>query len=80
MTQAGQDRQGPGRAPASHDVRARPPQPGREAAPAGNTSRSTVAGRDPSAAAGRDASPRAEPNASRITGARRQRVVPRLSV
>ena len=63
MKQAGQDRQGPRRAPASHDVRARPSPAGRHP-PAGNASRPTVAGRD--------ASPRAGPDASRITGARRR--------
>ena len=57
---------------AGHEVRARPPQPGREASPAGNTSRSTVAGRDASPPAGGDASPRAGPDASRITGATRR--------
>ena len=31
LKQAGQYRQGPGQAPASHDFRARPPQPSREA-------------------------------------------------
>ena len=72
MTQAGQDRQGPGRAPASHDVRARPSQPGREAAPAGNASRSTVGGRDAPAAAGRDTSPRAGPDAAGGSGATRR--------
>ena len=40
MKQAGQYRQGPGQVPASHDFRARPYQPSREAAPAGSTSRS----------------------------------------
>ena len=33
MKQVGQDRQGPGQAPASHDVRARPPQPTNATAP-----------------------------------------------
>ena len=72
MKQAGQYRQGPGRAPASHDFRARPPQPSREAAPAGSTSRPTVAERDASAAAGRDTSPRAGPDASGGSGATRR--------
>ena len=72
MTQAGQYRQGPGQAPASHDVRARPPQPSWEASPAGNTSRSTAAGRDAPAAAGRDTSPRAEPDAPGGSGATRR--------
>ena len=62
----------PEQAPASHDFRARPPQPSWEASPAGNTSRPTAAEHDPSAAAGRDTSPRAEPDASRGSGATRR--------